>query len=252
MVELHLGDALEVMRSLRDESVDAIITDPPYGTTKLAWDEAPTWESFWREAYRVCRPHSPQVMFSAQPFTTDLISTNRTRFRYDLIWSKTMPTGFLDAKVRPLRAHEVILVFSERPINGAHAGPTYNPQKRAGDPYFREHRAGRAPHYSAGKRSSTTNTGDRYPTSVVTFSNGNNKNDGHPTQKPVDLMRWLVRTFTDPGHVVLDPFMGSGTTGVAAVEEGRSFVGIELEPEYHAIAARRIDTAQPALVSAAD
>lgn len=245
---LHPGDALELMRSLEPESVDALITDPPYGTTQLAWDKPIDWLSFWTLARRVCKPTAVQVVFSAQPFTTDLIASNRKRFRYEIIWPKTTSTGFLDANRRPLRAHENIVVFQDRT-----KGATYNPQKTTGHTDYRVTRRTEVGHYGAQRPENVTvSNGDRYPTTVLPPLAGQQPESVHPTQKPVELMAWLVRTYTNPGDLVLDPFAGSGSTGVAALREGRQFVGSELVPEYQAIAEKRLAAAwaQPRMLEA--
>lgn len=222
--ELHHGDALAFMATLPDSSVDALITDPPYGTTQLEWDKPVDWPAFWREAYRVCKPTAVQVLFSAQPFTTDLINSNRARFRYDLIWEKSVPLGFLDVGYKPLDAHEIICVFAEAPRSAA-----YNPQYWRGDPKGvinrkRYQENGRTQHYNRIADNVQIDTGRRHPVSVIAFSNSIPGAE-HPTQKPEDLLTWLVRTYSDPGDLVLDPFAGSGTTGVAALRGGAALHG---------------------------
>ncbi|GGB84975.1 DNA-methyltransferase [Deinococcus soli (ex Cha et al. 2016)] len=251
---LHLGNCIDLMRTLPDQSIDALISDPPYGTTALKFDQAKIdWEAWWREVERITKPTTPIVLFAQQPFTTDLIVSNRKMFRYLLVWQKTMPTGFLDANARPLRAHEDILVFAHRGTVGSNKNrPTYNPQKVAGEMRKKTRQAVRADHYSDTPRIPEGTYNDRHPTSVIQFSNHNGVVYGdttdyiaHPTAKPVDLMRWLVATYSNPGDVVLDPFTGSGTTGVACVQLGREFIGMELDATYHALASQRIAETQP-------
>jgi site-specific DNA-methyltransferase (adenine-specific) len=243
---LHHGDAIEFMRTLEGGSVDAIITDPPYGTTQLEWDKPVDWSTFWAEAYRACKPNAVQIVFSAQPFTTDLINSNRKRFRYEIIWPKTTVTGFLDANRRPLRAHEVITVFA-----AITKGSTYNPQKTVGVPYVTVRLDKTAHHYGSHEGATTVSDGSRYPVSVLPAL-GSEAGSLHPTQKPTELMAWLVRTYTNPGDLILDPFAGSGSTGVAAIKEGRRFIGSELDENYHAIALKRLEAAyqQPRLMEA--
>ena len=237
---LVLGDAFEALKELGDESVDAVITDPPYGTTYLGFDKEfragwPGWDVLFGELLRVAKPRAPIVLFGAQPMVTDVVQAGRKWFRYDMIWEKSRAMGFLGAKRRPLRAHEHILVFSK-------AGyPTYNPQMTEGKPYTSSQ--GRAcGQYRLGmKQISTVNTGTRYPRSVIHAANPRVRSP-HPTAKPVELMRWLVRTYSNPGDTVLDPFMGSGSTGVACVEEGREFIGVELDPKATAARSFSVNT----------
>jgi DNA modification methylase len=242
---LELCDALDLMASLEAGSVDALITDPPYGTTALEWDKPIEWPRFWAEARRVCKREAPMVLFSAQPFTTDLINSNRGEFRYDLIWTKTMGTRFLDANRMPLRAHEVVCVFCQ------HGYGTYNPQKTPGEPH--KHSRQNSNHY-AGKYEQVQGwryyDGDRHPLSYVHAGVPSNFDAKlHPTQKPLELMAWVVKTYTNPGALVLDPFAGSGSTGAACLETGRRFVGSELSPEYHRLAVERLEgiACQPSL-----
>ena len=241
-------DCLSVMKQFPDGYFDCVCTDPPYGTTALAFDQTPIdWAAWWAEIHRVTKETGVIVCFAADLFTVDLIQSNRKNYRYRLVWEKTMPTGFLDANRRPLRAHEDILIFARR-----FKGSTYNAQKEAGEPYYNASKRGRPNHCSGGAVAASprhNESGERHPKTVIRFGNGNNFND-HPTQKPLDLMQWLVSTYTNPGDKVLDPFAGSGTTGAACVALHREFVGIELDPAYFQIAEKRIANAQPALLGA--
>ena len=234
--ELHHGDCLEVMAGMEAGSVDAIVTDPPYGITACAWDSVIPLEPMWEQLKRICKPSGAIVLTASQPFTTALISSNLKMFRYEMIWRKTMPTGFLDANRKPLKSHENILVFAAKQ-------PTYNPQFWAGNAYGRiRGRDNRATQYGRHTGTDTVNLdGRRYPTSIFDCSNSNHQSK-HPTQKPVALMEYLIRTYTNEGETVLDFTMGSGTTGVAAMLTGRRFVGIEKDAEYFAIAQERIST----------
>lgn len=243
--EVILGDCLEVLKQFPDGHFDCCLTDPPYGTTALDFDQTPIdWAAWWTEVHRVTKENAVIVCFAADLFTVDLIQSNRKNYRYRLVWEKTMPTGFLDANRRPLRAHEDILIFARR-----FKGSTYNPQKTAGEAYSVQ-RGNRPDHYATVDRVSGTYS-DRHPRTIITFKNGmDRQNEGHPTQKPLDLMQWLVSTYTNPGDRVLDPFAGSGSTGAACVALHREFVGVELDPKYHAIAQRRVQHAQPALLGA--
>lgn len=246
------GDCLEVMRGMADNSVDAVLTDPPYGTTALHFDQTPIdWPAWWAEIHRVTKENAVIVCFAADLFTVDLIQSNRKNYRYRLVWQKTMPTGFLDANRRPLRAHEDILIFAERM-----KGSTYNPQKTQGEAYVRKHGGGRMAHVSGHAAIDTISDGGRHPTTVIRFSNHNGALFGqtekvvkHPTAKPLDLMQWLVSTYTNPGDKVLDPFAGSFSTGIACVQLGREVIGIEKDANYFSIASKRLKTAleQPSL-----
>jgi site-specific DNA-methyltransferase (adenine-specific) len=237
------GDCLALMDDLPINSIDAIITDPPYGTTRLTWDKEFDLESWWMKVGRVIKPNGVIVTFSQQPFTTKMINSNRKHFRYEIIWKKTAPVGFLDAKIRPLRLHENILVFCEQ-YRGARNSlrATYNPQFMPGKPYIRKRSSSnRTRHYGAIKQvNETVNDGRRYPVDVLEFPN-RGKKSYHPTQKPVPLMRWLVLTYTDPNDLVLDTFAGAGSTWVACVQTGRRFIGIERELEYVEISRARIN-----------
>ena len=248
-VNLIHGDCLAIMRGMEDESVDAVITDPPYNTTKLQFDkQILDWRSIWKQLLRITKDTAPIVLFSAQPFTSFLVTSQPNIFRYEIIYTKTMAVGFYDANKRPLRAHENILVFVKKFRGKNNAGlSTYNPQYWYSKPYksIRKNPR-RADHYNPTSdpfTPSESKDGRRYPLSYVHFSNGNNSSV-HPTQKPEDLMNYLVRTYSNKGDTVLDFTMGSGTTGVACVQTGRNFIGIELDPGYFEIAQARIAKAQ--------
>jgi site-specific DNA-methyltransferase (adenine-specific) len=236
-VRLWRGDCLERMADVEPGSVDAILCDLPYGTTACAWDAVIPFAPLWDQYRRVLKPKGAIVLTACQPFTTDLICSNRKMFRYELVWDKVAATGFLDANRRPMRGHENVLVF-------ARGNTTYNPQFERGRPYRQVHHARKIETLGAKKVLEsgwvTESDGRRYPRTIIRCPNPNTRGKAHPTQKPVDLFRWLVRTYTDPGELVLDNTMGSGTTGVAAVLEGRRFVGIERDPRYFDVAERRI------------
>jgi len=226
------------MRDIPDGSVDMILCDLPYGTTECKWDAVIPFAPLWEQYKRIAKNNAAIVLFAAQPFTTDLINSNRKMFRYDIIWRKNAPTGFLNANRMPLRAHESILVFYRRL-------PTYRPQKSKGKPYRTNSRTN-TQIYGAAQRIPTVNQGDRHPTSVVDFATCNTTKDKpvHPTQKPVPLLEYLIRTYTNEGETVLDNCMGSGSTGVACLHTGRNFIGMEKDSDYFTIAERRIAAAR--------
>ena len=243
---VHLGDCLDVMKTFPDNYFSAVITDPPYGTTALAFDQTPiNWPAWWAEVHRVTKEAGVIVCFAADLFTVDLIQSNRKHSRYRLVWEKTMPTGFLDANRRPMRCHEDVLVFMRRM-----EGSTYNAQKVAGEHRKKTRPSAGSDHYAAYTAFTEATYNSRHPTTILSFASEGVHDRAHPTQKPLDLMEWLVRTYTNPGDKVLDPFAGSGSTGAACVTLGREFVGVELDPTYHAIATRRVANAQPALLGA--
>jgi len=244
-VELILGDCLEVMKGMPDKSVDAIITDPPYGTTNCKFDKSIELSKMWEQLNGFIKENGIITMFSSQPFTTDLIVSNRKCFRYELIWEKSIGSMYFDANCRPLKNHENILIFCKVGIRGENnkLQTVYNPQMVKGQPYKKINTAHRSSHYHSAGGNVNNNIGERFPLTVMKFPNGNH-NSMHPTQKPTKLMEWLIETYTNAGDTVLDPFMGSGTTGVACVQTGRNFIGIEIDPTYFSIAEKRIKEAQ--------
>ncbi|MBB4859441.1 site-specific DNA-methyltransferase (adenine-specific) [Novosphingobium chloroacetimidivorans] len=234
-LSLHHGNCLDVLPTIPDASVDAIICDLPYATTKNGWDVLIPFEPLWAQYRRVAKPSAPIILTAQQPFTSMLVASNYRDFRYELIWEKNASTGFLNAKKMPLKSHESILVFYKRL-------PTYNPQMTAGTPYTVRRGSVQSKNY--GKQTEetiTVNNGTRCPRSVLRFDI---ERGAHPTQKPVALMRYLIETFTNPGDVVLDNCMGSGTTGVASIAAGRQFIGIEQDAAYFNIAHERITGAR--------
>ena len=253
-VDLRLGDCLDILPTLADKSVDAIIADVPYGTTACKWDVIIPLDKMWEQVKRLCK--GAFVTTASQPFTSVLIMSNLDWFKYELIWNKTMPSGFLHAKNKPMKKHENVVVFS--PASAVHKSQTknrmtYNPIMGKGKPYKKTNDPRVNLAWSNMLRPSTNkpvtniNMGERYPVSVLDFSNGNNHNE-HPTQKPVALYEYLIKTYTNAGDTVLDFCMGSGTTGVACVNTGRNFIGIEKQADYFAIAERRIQEAQQQMV----
>jgi len=236
--KLHLGDCLEVMRDMTDDSVDAIIADPPYGTTACKWDSVIPFEPMWVQLKRIIKPNGAIAMTACQPFTSALIMSNAEMFRYEWIWEKSKATGFLDCNRKPLRAHENIVVFYGKQ-------PVYNPQKINGKPYYRGKIDYQPEHYGKQKpKIVESKDGKRYPRSVIYNKTAESEGKSiHPTQKPVALMEYLIKTYTNENETVLDFTMGSGTTGIACINTNRQFIGIERESEYMDIARARIDHA---------
>ena len=237
-VTLWHGDCLELMKDIPDGSVDMVLCDLPYGTTRNKWDSIIPLDRLWERYKRVIKENGAIVLFSAEPFTSLLITSNIQWFRYDLIWSKTQGSDFLNANRKPLRSHENICVFYKKQ-------PTYNPQKTDGKPY--KAKSGETTSTNFGKFNGNHYTenkdGKRCPLSVLRFSGEHNRGKQHPTQKPTDLLEWLIKTYTNDGETVLDNCMGSGSTGVACVNTNRHFIGIELDDEYFNIAKKRIEEA---------
>lgn len=233
--DLIRGDCLEVLKSIPDGSVDMVLADPPYGTTKCKWDSVIPLAPMWRELKRIIKPNGAIVMTATQPFSSQLGASNLQMLRYSWAWKKPH-TGQLNAKRMPLKNIEDVLVFYKKQ-------PIYHQQRGAGAPYTL-HRIGYKGSECHGKQTdhSTVNTGGRCPTQLLEFSNRKEKN-AHPTQKPVALMEYLIKTYTNEGDTVLDFVMGSGTTGVASINQTRKFIGIELDKGYFDIAEQRIRAA---------
>lgn len=239
MIQLLQGDCLELMKEIPDGSVDMVLADPPFGTTRNRWDTVIPFEPLWEQYRRICKPNAAIVLFSQMPFSAALVSSNPKKFRYEIIWQKSQGTGHFNANRMPLKIHENILVFYR-------SLPTYNPQKTTGAKHYKvKHHKGSS-NYGKQRECETVNTdGTRYPLDVVHFPACNTSAEKpiHPTQKPVPLLEYLIRTYTNEGETVLDNCMGSGSTGVACVNTGRNFIGIELDPGYFETAKRRINEA---------
>jgi DNA modification methylase len=233
------GDCLEAMAKLPEGSIDMVLCDLPYGTTQNKWDAIIPFADLWSQYERLTRTKSAIVLTAAQPFTSALVMSNIKSFRYSLVWHKSNATGFLNAKRMPLRAHEDILVFYG-------SLPVFNPQKSFGHPRkvsTAKHRINCAQTSNYGDHLGriTYDSTDRYPTSVLDFPSDKQRSALHPTQKPVVLMEYLIKTYTNEGDTVLDNCMGSGTTGVACLNTNRNFIGIEKDDNYFSIATNRIE-----------
>lgn len=226
------------MADIPDGSVGAIIADLPYGTTACRWDTVIPFEPLWAAYKRIIKPSGAIVLTACQPFTSALIMSNPKWFRYELIWEKTMPTGFLDANRKPMRNHENVLIFAK-------GRTTYHPQMASGQPYTQRRRWRGGVALTSDQKilsgpSETVNTGFRFPRSVTRFSNCEKGRGLHPTQKPVALFEYLVRTYTNEGDTVLDNCFGSCTTGEACLRTGRNFIGIERDDDYFRVGVNRI------------
>lgn len=238
MINLILGDCLEQMNKIESGTVDMILCDLPYGTTCCSWDAVIPFEKLWPEYERIIKDNGAIVLFGAEPFSSLLRCSNLKMFKYDWIWEKSKATGFLNSKKQPLRAHEIISVFYRKQ-------PTYNPQMKAGDSYNKGVRKEQTKDdvYGSFKQIEVKSDGLRFPRTVQYFKTAEREGGLHKTQKPVALCEYLIRTYTNEGETVLDNTMGSGTTGVACVNTGRNFIGIEKERKYFEIAKERIDQA---------
>ncbi len=230
---LFQGDCLDIMPLIPDKSVQLILADLPYGTTACKWDSIIDLDLLWKQYKRIIKDNGAIVLTASQPFTTKLISSNYEMFRYEWIWEKTLFSNFALVKKQPAKLHENILVFYKKQ-------PIYNPQMQEGKPYTDKPRKRTMGviNDAIGKKKAIDNKGERYPSSVQKYSNGNNKNE-HPTQKPLELMKYLISTYSNENDMVLDNTMGSGTTCLAAKELNRRFIGIEKDANYYEIACRR-------------
>lgn len=229
------ADCFDVFNQIADKSIDMVLCDLPYGTTQCHWDSVLPLDKLWQEYERVIKDDGAIVLTSAQPFTSMLIMSNLQLFRYEWIYEKPAATGFLNAKKQPLRAHESVLVFYKKQ-------PTYNPQKTTGHERKTSSRNSLdADCYGSAYKKVSYDSTERYPRSVQKFKSDKQLSKLHPTQKPVSLCEYLIKTYTNKGETVLDNCMGSGTTGIACLNLGRKFIGIEKDKKYFEIASARIE-----------
>lgn len=240
-IELWNNECLEQMKNIPDKSIDCIICDLPYGATIMSWDSIINFEQLWKEYSRITKDNANIILFASGEFTYKLYNSNPKLYKYKLIWKKNVPTGMASAKTRPMKYYEEILVFQKGKKN------TYNPQMkdRVGKGkacYNYDHYCGNSNHLQLDKVKKKYDPDKVNPSDVLEFNTvPNRKGRLHPTQKPLELLEWLVKTYSNEGDIVLDNCMGSGTTGVACKKLNRKFIGIELDPKFFEIAKNRID-----------
>ena len=237
-IKLMLGDCLDKMKKIETKHIDLTLTDPPYGTTACKWDRVIPFDLMWKELKRIIKDNGCIVLFGSEPFSSYLRTSNVNWFKYDLIWLKTRPSNVFNAKKMFMNWHEIISIFYNKL-------PIFNPQFEKGKPYKKTNYLQNRSKGIYGKTGEKENfkhdnKGVRYPKAVLEFSNPNN-NSLHPTQKPVALLEYLIKTYSNENDTVLDFTMGSGSTGVACKNLNRDFIGIELNPSYFKIAENRIN-----------
>lgn len=242
MINLLKGDCLEIMPFIPDHSVDMVLCDLPYGTTKNKWDSKIDLDQLWKEYKRIITDNGCIALFAQSPFDKVLGCSNLKMFKYEWIWEKSNTTGYLNCNFAPLKAHENVLIFSKSAasfVTDKSKAMHYFPQMSVGKPY-KAISGGFSSNYDPKHQRQIyhENKGTRYPKDIMRFAHDRKKY--HPTQKPVDLLEYLIKTYTNEGMTVLDNTMGSGSTGVACVNTGRNFIGIELDDNYFDIAVKRI------------
>lgn len=233
MIDLRNGDCLELLKEIPDSSVDMVMTDMPYGTTACKWDTVVDLDVLWVEVKRITKPNAAIVMTAQQPFTSVLVTSNVGMYRHQWVWNKNNSAGFATAKIRPFAICEDVLVFGKNKVD-------YYPQMRKGK--LRK-KGGYSSSDNYGIKPTVKMCDEYYPKNLIEISNASQVGKQHPTQKPVALMEYLIKTYTNEHDVVIDMFMGSGSTGVACVNTNRKFIGIELDKDYFAIAGQRINDA---------
>lgn len=231
MISLRLGDCLKRMSEIEDKSIDLILCDLPYGTTRNKWDIPIDLKLLWKQYNRIIKDNGAILLFAQTPFDKVLGCSNLEMLRYEFIWEKDKATGFLNAKKMPLKVHENILVFYKKL-------PTYNPQMRTGFKPYKIVSSTKSSNYGKYKTVTTESKGERYPIGIIKFNR--DKDKLHPTQKPVSLLEWLIKTYTNEDDLVLDNCMGVGSTAIACKNTKRNFIGIEIEKKYFEIAKERL------------
>jgi site-specific DNA-methyltransferase (adenine-specific) len=243
-IDLKCGDCLELMKEIPDKSIDMILCDLPYGVTQNKKDISLPFDKLWEQYNRIIKDNGCIALFGQGLFYVDLINSNRKIFRYDLVWNKVLTSGFLNANHMPLRQHEQIAMFYKKQ-------PTYNPQFTQGKPLHskgKSYKNKEPKNQNYGKFNNTEDvragSTEKYPTSIISFKKCHPSKSLHPTEKSIECLEWLIKTYTNENEVVLDNCMGSGSTGVACVNTNRNFIGIELDNKYFEIAENRIKEAQ--------
>ena len=230
-ITLYNNDCLIQMQSIKDKSIDMILCDLPYGMTKNKWDSVIPFEKLWKEYHRIIKENGAIVLFGSQPFTSLLVTSNLKYFRYSLVWEKNKFSDFLNAKRKPMKVNEDILIFYKKQ-------PTYNPQYWFSTPYTRwntQQAVDKQTNYGSHKENiAESKDGKRLPTTILKFNRV--ERPEHPTQKPVDLLEWLIKTYSNENETILDNCMGVGSTGTACKNLKRNFIGIEIEKKYYDIA----------------
>ena len=237
MIELNKiynENCLEGMKKIDDKSIDMILCDLPYGTTKCRWDTIIPFDKLWKQYERVIKDNGAIVLFGSQPFTSNLIMSNPKLFKYEWVWDKVKPSGHLNAKIMPMKQHENILVFSKGKIR-------YNPimteqKERISKNYLKN-----KTDLFGNEKEVEKKIDKKYPKSIIKFSNANQKNKLHPTQKPVELLEYLIKTYTNESETVLDNCIGSGSTAIACINTNRNYIGFELDSTYFDLANKRIE-----------
>ena len=237
-ITLHNDDMVNIFGQIASQSIDLLLTDFPYGTLnkRNEWDAIIDYSVFWKHVERICKPTCPIISTAAQPFTSILIASNYRDFKYTLVWEKSKATGYLNAKKQPLRAHEDIVVFYKKQ-------PAYNPQMIKGTPYDKGTAVRDTEAYAVQTKEVhvKNESGMRYPRSIQYFKTAEGEGKYHPTQKPIALYEYLIRTYSHEYDTILDPCMGSGTTGVACKNTNRHFIGIEMNTTYFEVANQRLN-----------
>ena len=233
--KIYNEDCLDGMRRIPDKSIDMILCDLPYGTTQCKWDLVIPFEPLWEQYERVVKDNGAIVLFACEPFASYLRLSNIKMYKYDWVWDKVKGTGFLNAKKQPMRNHEIICVFYRKQC-------TYNPQKTQGHIRKQSYRSKdhQTDVYGEMKNDYTYDSTERYPRSIQVFSTDTQNSSLHPTQKPVSLCEYLIKTYTNEGEIVLDNCIGSGTTAIACINTNRNYIGFELDKTYYDIANERI------------
>ena len=239
-IQLKLGDCIKLMNEIEDNSIDLILCDLPFQKTKNKWDRIIPFEELWKQYNRIIKENGAIILFCQGNFYIDLVNSNRSQFRYDLVWDKQLTTGFLNSNRQPLRRHEQIAVFYKKQ-------PKYNPQMGEGQPLHGKGKVltkikksnvyGKYNNLSDDRKGTT----EKYPTSILKVPRLNSSKMLYPTEKPIELLEYLIKTYTDEGEVVLDNCMGSGTTGVACKNTNRNFIGIEINKNAFEIAKKRLN-----------